>query len=188
MADQLSAANTCFDRHRHIRYFAHSLKSLPPAYAHLDTNRLTLVHFAVHSLDLMGVLDDDASMQKLGIDKDSIADWIYSLQILPCNDDGGSGSSSMNNNKNDHGGFKGGTFLGGPCAQYRVVMAKDDGGANNEKKRECHGVDYDNGHIAMTYTALCTLAALGDDLSRFDQKGAIKALKHLQRDDGRCVT
>jgi len=36
----------------------------------------------------------------------------------------------------------------------------------------------------MTYTALCTLLALGDDLSRVNRKGIVTALKHLQKPDG----
>lgn len=184
MADQSSTES--FDRERHIRYFAHSLKSLPSAYAHLDTNRLTLVHFAVHSLDLMGVLDDDATLQKVGIDKEGIVEWIYSLQILPSAAEDDEGSNKSNSKWNNHGGFKGGTFLGGPGAQYR-----DDGAEEGMKRQyEClpyHGFEYDHGHVAMTYTALCTLVALGDDLSRFDKRSAIKSLKSLQRDDGRCV-
>mmetsp|Transcript_30609 Transcript_30609/g.67258 ORF Transcript_30609/g.67258 Transcript_30609/m.67258 type:complete len:393 (-) Transcript_30609:58-1236(-) len=197
MAEQSSTES--FDRERHIRYFAHSLKSLPSAYAHLDTNRLTLVHFAVHSLDLMGVLDDDATLLKVGIDKEGIVDWIYSLQILPSaeGDDEGSSrhsSSSSSSSKNystwnAHGGFKGGTFLGGPGAQYRDDGAKE----GMSRQYEClpyHGFEYDHGHVAMTYTALCTLVALGDDLSRFDKRSAVKSLKSLQRDDGsfQCIS
>jgi geranylgeranyl transferase type-1 subunit beta len=170
-----------FDRPRHIRYFAHSLKSLPAAYAHLDTNRLTLCHFAVHSLDLLGVLGDDDLLTALGVRKDTIVDWIYSLQMLPWSpsaDDANDADDADDENKKGTsttcsgssetkagGGFKGGGFLGGPGA-----------------------IEYDHSHVAMTYTALCTLAALGDDLSRFD-RSAIQSLKKLQLDDGsfQCI-
>lgn len=190
MSDQSStsyvAASDVLDRQRHMRYFAHSLKSLPSAYAHLDTNRLTLVHFAVHSLDLLGALDDDNMLQKLNIDKADIVNWIYSLQILPSEGGGGSSSSTSS----EHGGFKGGTFLGGQGAQYKAISA-DDGVESVAEGTKCYeylpyqGFEYDHGHVAMTYTALCTLAALGDDLSRFDRMGAVTSLKQLQRGDGR---
>ena len=44
---------------------------------------------------------------------------------------------------------------------------------------------FDQGHLAMTYTALCTLITLGDDLSRVDKERIIKGLTQLQREDGR---
>jgi len=36
----------------------------------------------------------------------------------------------------------------------------------------------------MTYTALCLLVMLGDDLSRINRKGLCAALRHLQKADG----
>ncbi|KAL3780364.1 hypothetical protein ACHAW5_007122 [Stephanodiscus triporus] len=36
----------------------------------------------------------------------------------------------------------------------------------------------------MTYVALCTLLALGDDLSRVDRGGIMRTLRRLQREDG----
>lgn len=197
-----------FDRLRHIRYFAHSLKSLPAAYAHLDTNRLTLCHFAVHSLDLLGVLDDDDLLETLDIRKGVIADWIYSLQKLPSSpsvDDKDVIDDEQNDEPNKNrtsegragGGFKGGGFLGGPGAQYEKVTVDAEssyGNSSRSSKSKCRclpydGFEYDHSHVAMTYTAVCTLAALGDDLSRFDRYGAIQSLKKLQLDDGsfQCI-
>merc|ERR1711964_378054 len=43
---------------------------------------------------------------------------------------------------------------------------------------------YDDAHIAMTYTALCCLRILGDDFSRVNRRAIIGALKHLQQPDG----
>ena len=71
-----SSSSLLFDRERHIKYFAHHLVQLPYPYSSLDTNRLTLVHFAVHALDLLSPnLWDDASKTRqgeLGLDKHSI--------------------------------------------------------------------------------------------------------------------
>jgi geranylgeranyl transferase type-1 subunit beta len=39
-------------------------------------------------------------------------------------------------------------------------------------------------HIAMTYTALATLAILGDDLSRINRSGISQGLKMLQKENG----
>jgi geranylgeranyl transferase type-1 subunit beta len=41
------------------------------------------------------------------------------------------------------------------------------------------------GHLAMTYSSLCSLVILGDDLSRVNKIAILKSIKHLQNDDGR---
>lgn len=143
-----------FDRKRHIKYFSTCLRHLPGAYDKLDTNRLTLIHFAVHSLDLLNALPSHSSDQCLTeqqmsqqiVQKQAIIDWIYSLQLST-------------------GGFVGGTFLG----------------PDEHTHTHCH--------VAMTYTALCTLAALGDDLSRVDKVKTVASLQALQRLDGsfQCI-
>jgi geranylgeranyl transferase type-1 subunit beta len=122
-----------FDRERHIQYFSHSLRQLPDAYAKLDTNRLTLVHFCVHALDLLGALETH-------VDPQQVINWIYSLEVV--------------------GGFCGGTYCG----------------------NQVHG--YTHSHIAMTYTALATLIALGDDLSQVHKESIISSLRNLQRPNG----
>lgn len=126
-----------FNRDCHIRYFAHCLKQLPSQYSSLDTNRLTLVHFAIQALDILGSLPN----QK---EKKDIVQWIYKLQTP------------------NGTGFMGGTFSG------------------EELKSE-----YNQAHIAMTYTALCTLNTLGDDLTRINKGSVVHNLKELQRDEGR---
>ena len=79
-----SAAAIPFDRERHIRYFCYSLRQLPDPYSKLDTNRLTLVHFCVHALDLLGALEEQVNVNQ-------VVEWIYRLQMS--------------------GGFCGGSFL-----------------------------------------------------------------------------
>jgi len=136
-----------FDRDKHIRYFCHCLHSLPSVYSSLDTNRITLVHFAVQSLDLLGALENKKS---LPFNNNKIIEWIYSLLA------------------HDNSGFKGGSYLG-PSTDC-------------EEKKTC---PYEHSHIAMTYTALCTLVALGDDLSRIKSneihKSIVQHLPFLQR-------
>ena len=164
-----STEATTINRDRQIKYFAYCLKHLQSAYDKLDTNRLTLVHFAVQSLDLLGMIpeSDESSAdntvpedpvcvnieelrKRKMVDRQAIIEWTYGLQTR-------------------QGGFLGGTFLG-PC------LSEDD-------------YKYGHGHIAMAYTALCILATLGDDLSRVDRHGMIESLRRLQRDDGsfQCV-
>jgi geranylgeranyl transferase type-1 subunit beta len=154
--DRSNETMPSFQRKRHIKYFSSCLRSLPSAYDRLDTNRLTLVHFAVHSLDLLGVLpkeppnhdrcwtESELNQQTL-VDREAIVNWIYSLQLVA---------------SEGEGGFVGGTFLGPTESSLS------------------------QGHIAMTYTALCTLVALGDDLSRVDIPRTISSIRPLQRPDG----
>lgn len=49
---------------------------------------------------------------------------------------------------------------------------------------EAPDVLYDSGHVAMTYTALCVLLILGDDLSRVDRQAIAYGLKNLQAANG----
>ena len=44
---------------------------------------------------------------------------------------------------------------------------------------------YEDGHIAMTYTALCCLLILGDDLSRVNREAIIAGLRSVQLNNGR---
>jgi geranylgeranyl transferase type-1 subunit beta len=138
-----------FDHKSHIRYFAYHLRNLPSPYSSLDTNRLTLVHFAIQALDVLDVIDNEELCDISHIDKDAVVEWIYSLQIT--------------SNDPKRGGFQGGTHLGSGNPQHH---------------------EYAYSHIAMTYTALCSLTTLGDDLSRVSKTAIINCLKILQRDDG----
>ena len=165
-----------FDRNRHLRYFSSCLRKLPGAYSSLDTNRLTLVHFAVQSLDLLGAFDENEEETEL-IDRSAVIEWIYSLYNPPEKLKAGLYCSD------GRAGFKGGTFLGGRsgiCADCYDPSSNDALASPLINPRS----EYDEGHIAMTYTALCALSSLGDDLGRFDRKGVSKALRRLQRDDG----
>ena len=58
------------------------------------------------------------------------------------------------------------------------------GGGFAPRKKEEHAENYRQGHVTMTYTALLTLAILGDDLSRVDRQQTSKWLRSLQNEDG----
>lgn len=153
------------DRSLHMAYFAHCLRQLPRPYDKLDTSRLTLVHFCVHALDLLQVWDDVSAVQALKLDPSVLIEWIYSLQI-----------TTLQNTDPAYIGFLGGTFIGFTAA-------------SEEKAEPHHSFLYNHGHIAMTYTALATLRALGDDWSRVDKVGIVRALPSLQLPNGsfRCI-
>lgn len=164
----MSPSEFAFDRDRHVRYFSGCLAGLPDGYSKLDTNRLTLVHFAVHALDLLGEWDADAAssssvsvLSRVGISKESIIDWIYSLQV------------PVRSGEERYAGFLGGTFLGGACPSEPDAPLSP----------------YRQGHIAMTYTALASLRTLGDDYARLHRRAVVDALRSLQQEDGsfRCT-
>jgi len=90
-----------FDRERHLGYFSYCLRQLPVQYEKGDQNRLTLVHFCVHALDLLGVWDQPDLTRALQLNKNVITDWIYSLQ-----------TTTAHVQDPSFVGFKGGTFLG----------------------------------------------------------------------------
>lgn len=52
---------------------------------------------------------------------------------------------------------------------------------------DCDVSDYNVGQLGMTYSCLCTLIILGDDLSRLNKPAILKSIKHLQNDNGRLV-
>lgn len=92
-----SSSSLKFQPQKHITYFLRSIQCpLPSQYASLDTNRLTLLHFSIQSLDLLGALD-------LLENKESILEWIYSLFVRT---------------KEYGSGFVGGTFLGCDAEGY----------------------------------------------------------------------
>lgn len=221
-----------FDRERHIAYFAACVRQLPMAYCKLDTNRLTLVHFSVHALDLLSVWENEDLCLRYGLHKASIIEWIYSLQVVSRGFNGNNSNHHHHNNNNhihennDVGedsiqssspspkqppppqapshsqhtrvGFLGGSFLGPSwdvsqdhesletdttTAATSAAMVVGDDGNRDAVVDECHPPPH-MGHIAMTYTALCTLRALGDDGSRIDRRGILSALPHLQLPNG----
>ncbi|XP_072372576.1 geranylgeranyl transferase type-1 subunit beta isoform X2 [Scyliorhinus torazame] len=178
MAEETVAAeNLEFLRERHICFFERCLKILPERYCSLETSRLTIAFFALSGLDMLSALHL--------VDKASIIEWIYSLQVLPTED-----SEEYRNQLNcdtqkllahtenwiqdiesnlDRCGFRGSSHLGVPYSQ-----SKDNG---------VHHL-YDSGHIAMTYTGLASLVILGDDLKRVNKEACLAGLGALQLEDG----
>uniref|UniRef100_A0A7S3Q312 Prenyltransferase alpha-alpha toroid domain-containing protein n=1 Tax=Chaetoceros debilis TaxID=122233 RepID=A0A7S3Q312_9STRA len=194
-----------FTRLKHIQYFANCLRgTLPKAYCKLETNRLTLVHFAVQSLEMLNFFDEPDLVERYEIRKEHIINWIYSLQVVVVQQQG---STSRNDG---NAGFKGGTFLGnmsmsmnananhllkescdcdtktssGTCSSVDTESCSGSGSGSSSSSCDKE-LKYDTGHLAMNYTALCTLITLGDDLERVDRRGMIQSLKQLQLPDGR---
>ncbi|KAJ0067399.1 hypothetical protein NL108_003492, partial [Boleophthalmus pectinirostris] len=92
------------------------------------------------------------------IDKKSMIEWIYSHQVLPTED-----QSNLS-----QCGFRGSSHIGLPYSTKGPGVPHP----------------YDSGHVAMTYTGLCSLLILGDDLSRVNKQAILAGLRVLQLEDG----
>lgn len=100
-------------------------------------------------------LDILGAMPTLNVElKSKIIDWIYLLQVHPDKENGDMSKCG---------------FQGSSTVNIDLPL---------ESSR------YKCGHLAMTYTGLCILLALGDDLSRVNRKAIIEGVKALQTEDG----
>lgn len=84
----------------------------------------------------------------------NIIDWIYHLQFVPSTDVA-------------RAGIQGSSIL-------NVKTDDSDSGLDA----------YKFGHLAMTYTGLAVLLALGDDLSRLNRKAIVEGVAAVQQEDG----
>jgi len=176
-----------FERQRHIRYFSNCLRHLPQQYSSADTTRLTLVHFCVQALDILGCLPEAGTCGRIGedvyVDREGIVAWIYGLQTLPTREApavGSSGDAAVAGHVG--GGFKGSTYLG-PLANASAGDKRPE--EPNKDEQPPH--PYDHSHLAMTYVAICTLVTLGDDLSRLHKRAILSTIRSLQKEDGSFV-
>jgi geranylgeranyl transferase type-1 subunit beta len=118
-------------------------------------------------LSLLGALgpnnDNDTTY---GVHKEQIIDWVYNLQIkLPKEDD--------DDTIWKYAGFQGSTCVGNSdlCTKGNSIV--------HPYTHFCQG------HLAMTYSALCILKVLGDDFSRLENPRDItRAMKSLQLENG----
>ncbi|KAI6233171.1 Geranylgeranyl transferase type-1 subunit beta isoform X2 [Aphelenchoides fujianensis] len=99
----------------------------------------------------------DAFDEKLDADaKKRLIDWIYTLQI-----------TSHNEVPPESYGFRG------------SIQSVRDAATGEERISE-----YESAHIAQTFSALCCLLMLGDDLQRVDRIAVLSAVKACQMRDG----
>jgi len=133
---------------------------LPKYYTSLEPSRMTVLFFVVSALDILGKLTECLNKEK-GLRK-ALVEWIYAMQVLP---DPKTGSTIRC-------GFRGAPYVGYPFdCKYQNVRPYDE-------------YPQDHSNIAMTYTALCNLKILEEDLSHVYKKAIISALRYLQQPDG----
>lgn len=154
-----------FSMQRHTKYFLANLRKLPAPYSAADTNRMTLLFFCVAGLDILGKLVGPEAVITPG-ERVALIDWIYANQIVV----------PPSGKFRSHAGFIGGTFMGNPFKKsHNSTESRSEGSLATQ---------HNFAHIAMTYTALATLAILGDDFSRVNRDDILFALSALQRHDG----
>ncbi|KAL8051425.1 hypothetical protein ABFX02_06G147300 [Erythranthe guttata] len=138
-----------FDRDRHILYLQMMYQLLPSPYQGQEINRLTLAYFVISGLDILSALDR--------VDKESVINWVLSLQAHPKNEDA-----------LENGQFYG--FHGSRSSQFQ----SNDSGASTPN----------GSHLASTYCALAILKSVGYDLSLIDAELLLKSMKNLQQPNG----
>lgn len=143
-----------FDRDRHVRFLEMMYDLLPSRYETQEINRMTLAHFTVLGLNVLGALDR--------IDKQRVINWVLSLQACPKNED-----------ELDNGQLYG--FHGSRSSQFRAT----DGGVQRRIVTVPNG-----SHLASTYSALAILRTAGYNLSLLKSKTILKSMKNLQQQDG----
>jgi geranylgeranyl transferase type-1 subunit beta len=140
---------------KHLRLLKLCLNTFPSAYAGLENNRLTLLFFIIGSLDVLNRLEAVLSKEEQA----KIIQWIYSLQLTP-----------ESGCEKEAWGFRGST----------LTSAVD----NSEKYSQEDRMRYESAHIAQTYSALCCLLILRDDLSRVDKTAVLTAVQMCQTEEG----
>ncbi|XP_049848672.1 geranylgeranyl transferase type-1 subunit beta-like [Schistocerca gregaria] len=145
-----------FDKRRVIRNLLKMVRELPEVYDSEDSNRMTFLYFALSGLDVMGAIGE---LEESG----RLVEWVYAQQVLPIGE-------GMEGVEVARCGFRGSGFAG---------AIRDENG----KQRLSEWV-YIESHLAMSYSALCCLVILGDDLSRVNKGALVRALGALQCEDG----
>jgi geranylgeranyl transferase type-1 subunit beta len=143
-----------FDKTLHSKYFSYHLNKLPEHYISLDTNRITAIYFNVIALDLLGFLDS--------VDKVKVIEFIYMLQI----------NYNMESFPGSFG-FIGSPYIGHSISNISMNCCFNDSFFSSQCNNDHSYVKFQQGHLAMTYTALATLITLKDDLTRVNRSSII---------------
>ncbi|KAF0992835.1 hypothetical protein HZS_4688, partial [Henneguya salminicola] len=147
-----------FDFEFHKKYFKSHLKQLLPYYEELDASRILILFFSLSGLKILFGAKFD---EYIASSRDTITEWIYSLQV----------KSKIGN----CGGFRGSHSLGG----------KFSSDSSTEQMNE-----FDVSHISCTHIAILCLLLLKNDFKKFDRKSTLESIKSMQLSDGsfKCQT
>jgi len=137
----------------------------------MTSYKLTWAYFIIGSLTLLKVFQDKDKYDKLPFTKEQIIEWVYSYQI---GDEQNAVELEHNEfyhkvEEHEYFGFKGDEF-------YQTL--KDESG-------QVFVHQNDIPHLANTYSGICVLKMLGDDLKRLKSEEILNSLKYFQKEDGR---
>uniref|UniRef100_A0A914HSC0 Geranylgeranyl transferase type I subunit beta n=1 Tax=Globodera rostochiensis TaxID=31243 RepID=A0A914HSC0_GLORO len=147
--------------HKHTKLIRICLDVLPSDYAVFQTTKPTILFFMLSGLDLIGQLDTVIDERR----RKEVIDWIYALQ-LPQIDDCKNTKSLTNLSLTDSSSRRCGGFRGSILSSSADLCP------------------YDSAHLAQTYTSLCILLILGDDLSRLDRRAVLNGVARAQGENG----
>lgn len=187
MDDGASSSCPTFEAKKHTAFWLRHLRLLPRPYVNADTQRVTIAFFCLSALDLLGALATGPAEQtpKVGPDEQqAYREWLWSLQLGelrdPCSRQKGRDILTVHQPTSPSLTFfvidesLGGGFVGSPAVP---TVRHGSATKTNPLPRQ--------GHLAMTYAALLSLAILRDDFSRLDGCGVRTLLRNTQQSDGR---
>jgi hypothetical protein len=199
---EAAAPEPSFHAAAHVKYFQKMLQLMPEPYSEIDTSRMTAIYFSVVGLDILGSLDSIDKVQivefvyslqlrpspqqqrhssgQFGFIGGNFMNHSLCGFCNPSTEDGASSSGGSGTAPTATcfcGGTQGerGTGDGSNSNDGNSYGSSNDSsnGVGLISPHSCALSSYHQGHIAMTYTALATLATLGDGLQRVDRQSIL---------------
>uniref|UniRef100_A0A0N4ZR19 Protein geranylgeranyltransferase type I n=1 Tax=Parastrongyloides trichosuri TaxID=131310 RepID=A0A0N4ZR19_PARTI len=159
----MSLLPSWFDVKRSEKFLKHFNDIFPSEYSNaVDSNKHTFNSFIIIGLDILN--NDKKYFQNNSNFCKDMVDWIYRTQIY--------GKYDIDSLKDSvEFGFRGSFMTSGSYIK-------------DEDRLEDSCNEYDIPTIAQTYSALCVLLTLGDDLNKVKRIEILDSIKQCQRDDG----
>uniref|UniRef100_A0A0N5B8Q8 Protein geranylgeranyltransferase type I n=1 Tax=Strongyloides papillosus TaxID=174720 RepID=A0A0N5B8Q8_STREA len=152
-----------FNTKRSEKFFKRFSDMFPSEYVKaVDSNKQTFNSFIVIGLDILKCLNKCCDEDNKNANE--MVEWIYRTQIHGKFDED-------DDSDNAEFGFRGSFMTSG----------------NYIKDKDCLEdvkTEYDIPTISQTFSALCVLLSLGDDLKRVKRKEILESIKKCQREDG----
>jgi prenyltransferase beta subunit len=157
----------------HSHYFAALLCRLPPQLQSLESNRLTVLHFSVGGLGLLRSLHL--------ADRERLLAWIRFCSVFPAPASTGGHNEAANLSSEKCFGFRSSTLL--------LAKPPSSGKATSPEEVSTTAEltlmqSLDEGHLAMTYSALVAMRVLGDSLSSIPRAPVMDTIRRLQTSCG----
>ncbi|VDP09564.1 unnamed protein product [Soboliphyme baturini] len=155
----------------HKKFLKRILYVLPEAFEELEASRLTLLFFVLSGLDILDEIDSLSDEVKT-----KLVDWIYSLQI-----------TCKSGEDTNLSGFEGTFMMSGQ--QVKRCNSPGDVSRTSTLDSTCLQ-EYSSlqststSHLVMTYSALVSLAILGDDFGRLNHRSILRNVQKCQLMDG----